>query len=144
MLIFLKGCGNYQLTFNNLNFSLTEDELIGFANYLKRIDIDYWEKEYEHSIYKKKIPIPSLQSNFIILINRLELYELLVLLNFENTNKMLSYNDLKNEICWNWKNRFTKVSLFCFMNYKYFFIFVINYKNEIKTCKTFANLAYTV
>ena len=65
MLIFMKGCGNYQLTFNNLNFSLTEDELIGFANYLKRIDIDYWEKEYEHSIYIKKIPIPTLQSNFI-------------------------------------------------------------------------------
>ena len=101
MLIFLKGCGNYQLTFNNLNFSLTEDELIAFANYLKRIDIDYWEKEYEHSIYKKKIPIPTLQSNFIILINRLELYELLVLLNFENTNEILSYNDLKNGIFWN-------------------------------------------
>ena len=100
MLIFLKGCGNYQLTFNNLNFSLTEDELIGFANYLKRIDIDYWEKEYEHSIYKK-IPIPTLQNNFIILINRLELYELLVLLNFENTNEMLGYNDLKNGIIWN-------------------------------------------
>ena len=101
MLIFLKGCGNYQLTFNNLNFSLTEDELIAFASYLKRIDIDYWEKEYELSIYKKKIPIPTLQSNFIILITRLELYELLVLLNFENTNEMLGYNDLKNGIFWN-------------------------------------------
>ena len=104
MLIFLKGCGNYQLTFNNLNFSLTEDELIAFANYLKRIDIDYWEKEYEHSIYKKKIPIPTLQKNFIILINRLELYELLLLLNFENTNEMLRYNDLKNGIIWNWSS----------------------------------------
>jgi hypothetical protein len=101
MLIFLKGCGNYQLTFNNLNFSLTEDELIGFANYLKRIDIDYWEKEYEHSIYKKKIPIPTLQNNFIILIHRLELYELLLLLNLENTTEMLGYNDLKNGIFWN-------------------------------------------
>lgn len=101
MLIFMKGCGNYQLTFNNLNFSLTEDELIGFANYLKRIDIDYWEKEYEHSIYKKKIPIPTLQNNFIILIKRLELFELLLLLNIDKGNEMLSYNDLKNEICWN-------------------------------------------
>jgi hypothetical protein len=101
MLIFLKGCGNYQLTFNNLNFSLSEEELIAFANYLKRIDIDYWEMEYEHSIYKKKIPIPTLQNNFIILINRLELYELLLLLNMENTNEMLSYNDLKNGIFWN-------------------------------------------
>lgn len=101
MLIFLKGCGNYQLTYNNLNFSLTEDELIAFKKYLKQINIEYWEKEYEHSIYKKKIPIPTLQSNFIILVNRFELYELLLLLNIDNTNEILGYNDLKNEICWN-------------------------------------------
>jgi hypothetical protein len=101
MLIFLKGCGNYQLTFNNLNFSLTEEELIAFTNYLKRIDIEYWEKEYQHSIYKKKIPIPTLQNNFIILITRLELYELLLLLSTESPNEMLSYHDLKNGICWN-------------------------------------------
>jgi hypothetical protein len=69
--------------------------------YLKQINIEYWEKEYEHSIYKKKIPIPTLQSNFIILINRLELYELLLLLNIDKGNEMLSYNNLKNEICWN-------------------------------------------
>lgn len=101
MLIFLKGCGNYQLTFNNLNFSLTEDELIAFKEYLKQINIEYWEKEYEHSIYKKKIPIPTLQSNFIILVNRFELYELLLLLNIDNTTEMLSYKDLKNGIFWN-------------------------------------------
>lgn len=101
MLIFLKGCGNYQLTFNNLNFSLTEEELIAFTNYLKRIDIDYWEKEYQNSIYKKKIPIPTLQNNFIILITRMELHELLLLLSTESSNEMLSYHDLKNGICWN-------------------------------------------
>ncbi len=101
MLIFLKGCGNYQLTFNNLNFSLTEEELIAFTNYLKRIDIDYWEKEYQNPIYKKKIPIPTLQNNFIILITRMELHELLLLLSTESSNEMLSYHDLKNGICWN-------------------------------------------
>ena len=101
MLIFLKGCGNYQLTLNNLNFSLSEDELIAFATYLKRIDIDYWEKEYEHSIYQKKIPIPTVQSNFIILINRFELYELLLLLNIENNDEHLNYKDLKAGIHWN-------------------------------------------
>lgn len=101
MLIFLKGCGNYQLTFNNLNFSLTEEELIAFKEYLKQINIEYWEKEYEHSIYKKKIPIPTLQSNFIILVNRFELYELLLLLNIDNTTEILGYNDLKNGIFWN-------------------------------------------
>ena len=84
-----------------MNFSLTEEELIAFKEYLKQINIEYWEKEYEHSIYKKKIPIPTLQSNFIILVNRFELYELLLLLNIDTSNEMLSYNDLKNGIFWN-------------------------------------------
>ena len=63
MLIFLKGCGNYQLTFNNLNFSLTEDELIAFANYLKRIDIDYWKRNtntpFTKSKWSVRIPFPN-------------------------------------------------------------------------------------
>ena len=98
MLIFLKGCGNYQLTFNNLNFSLTEDELIAFANYLKRIDIDYWEKEYEHSIYQKKIPIPTLQTNFMILLERNEVNELLFLLDKPTSKEYLSVEGINYQI----------------------------------------------
>ena len=47
---------------------------------VKNIDCDYWEKEYENSIYQKKIPIPTLQSNLIILLERYEVLELLILL----------------------------------------------------------------
>lgn len=101
MLILLKGCENYQLTFKNLNFNLSEKELITFKNYLKNVNIDYWEKEYEHSIYDKKIPIPTLQTNFIILINRFELYELTLLLNIGDKNDYLNYRYLKSKINWN-------------------------------------------
>ena len=66
----------YQLLFNNLTFDFSSIEMTSFSNYLDQIDIDYWEREYKHSIYEKKIPIPTLQSNFIILLNRKEVEEL--------------------------------------------------------------------
>ena len=68
---------NYQLSFKNLNFNLTPIELESFRDFLLKIDAAYWEKEYENSIFEKKIPIPTLQTNFIILIDRYELGELI-------------------------------------------------------------------
>ncbi|WP_232533616.1 DUF6686 family protein [Flavobacterium columnare] len=95
MLIFLKGCQKYQLTFNNLNFSMSTDELDTFYLYLKRMNPAYWEKEYEHSVYEKKIPIPTLQDNFIIMINRIELFELQVL---TKPNKTEIFKLVENQI----------------------------------------------
>ncbi|PWA09654.1 hypothetical protein DB891_08225 [Flavobacterium laiguense] len=79
----------YQLLFNNLTFDLSSVEMTSFANYLDQIDIDYWETEYKYSIYEKKIPIPTLQSNFIILLNRKELEELRYLVDCINEYKIL-------------------------------------------------------
>ncbi|CAN1569729.1 hypothetical protein MCETHM1_03118 [Flavobacteriaceae bacterium] len=79
----------YQLLFNNLGFDLSSEELTSFANYLNQIDIDYWEREYQYSIYEKKIPIPTLQSNFIILLNRKEVEELRYLVDCINEYKIL-------------------------------------------------------
>ena len=79
----------YQLLFNNLTFDLNSIEMTSFANYLDQINIDYWENEYKHSIYEKKIPIPTLQSNFIILLNRKELEELRFLVDCITEYKIL-------------------------------------------------------
>jgi hypothetical protein len=79
----------YQLLFNNLTFDLSSIEMTSFSNYLDQIDIDYWETEYQHSIYEKKIPIPTLQSNFIILLNRKELEELQFLVDCHYEDKIL-------------------------------------------------------
>ena len=107
ILLHCKNRGMYQLLFNNLTFDLSSIEMTSFSNYLEQIDIDYWETEYKHSIYEKKIPIPTLQTNFIILLNRKELEEILcrelyisqasireVLLHYENEDRfMKSKND---------------------------------------------------
>ena len=41
VLLWLKGCKNYQLTYKNLNFNLTEEELLAFENYLKKEKLDF-------------------------------------------------------------------------------------------------------
>jgi hypothetical protein len=76
ILLYCQNRDMYQLLFNNLTFDLSNIEMTSFSNYLDQIDIDYWETEYQHSIYEKKIPIPTLQTNFLILLNRKEVEEL--------------------------------------------------------------------
>ncbi|MVO10059.1 hypothetical protein GOQ30_12880 [Flavobacterium sp. TP390] len=84
----------YQLSYKNLNFNLSDYELNSLVRYLKAIDCTYWEKEYENSIYEKKIPIPTLQNNFMILLEPHEVAELLSLLDFNRKSGFLSYNDI--------------------------------------------------
>lgn len=92
---------NYQLSFKNLNYNLTTIELESLKDFLQKTDADYWEKEYENSIFEKKIPIPTLQTNLIILIDKHELCELIELLNFKEKKIYLSFKDIKNLISLN-------------------------------------------
>lgn len=101
MLIQCSHSENYQLCFKNLNFNLTTVELESFIDFLEKIDADYWEREYENSIFEKKIPIPTLQTNFIILIDRHELNELITLLNFKEKNEFLTFSQVKYNINYN-------------------------------------------
>lgn len=89
LLLFCRHRGMYQLLFNNLIFDFSSTEMTSFSNYLDQIDAEYWENEYQHSIYEKKIPIPSLQSNFIIMLNSKELKELRFLVDCLNEYKIL-------------------------------------------------------
>jgi len=93
ILIFMNSCKKYQLSFNNLHFCFEKSELEAFKEYLGKVDISYWEKEYENSIYTRRIPIPTLQKNFVILIDRFELIELQNLMNFET--KRMGFLDFK-------------------------------------------------
>ena len=79
-LVYMKNEDRYQLSYKNLNFSLSHLELDTLYNYLICIDAEYWEEEYKNSIYKRKIPIPTIQKNFIILLDQFELIELQYLL----------------------------------------------------------------
>jgi hypothetical protein len=90
ILLFCQHRNRYQLLFNNLIFDFSSFEMTSFSDYLGKIDVDYWENEYQNSIYDKKIPIPSLQTNFIIMLNRKELEELRFLVDCINQQKILT------------------------------------------------------
>ena len=91
----------YQLSFNNLIFNLSSYEILRFSSYLKEIDSDYWEKEYENSVYERKIPIPTLQSNFIILLDKKELDELCYLIDFKKNKYLLKFKEIDYNLIYN-------------------------------------------
>lgn len=101
LLIYMRGCKKFQLSFKNLYFSLDKFELDEFLKFLKKIDINYWEKEYENSIYEKKIPIPTIQKNLIILMDRYEIKELITLLDYNTKDEFLSVQQIKYTIHYN-------------------------------------------
>lgn len=85
----------YQLLFKNINYNLTLSELDSFINYIGNVDEFYWEEEYKNSIYDKRIPIPSIQANLIILLDLVDLYELRELLNYKTkATKYITFREI--------------------------------------------------
>jgi hypothetical protein len=95
MLLYCTCSKSYQLLFRNINLNLTQFELDSFVDYINTIDGDYWENEYINSVYNKKIPIPSLQSNLMILLDTIDLYELRELLNYKTkATKLFTFREI--------------------------------------------------
>ncbi|WP_194766882.1 DUF6686 family protein [Tamlana sp. I1] len=69
-------CQVYHLEFNNIYLELNKNEFMQFKNYLNTIEIDYWEHKYACAKVKRKIPIPSMQNNLVLMFKRQEIYEL--------------------------------------------------------------------
>lgn len=92
----------YQLLFKNINYNLTYAELENFAQYIGAIDEEYWQQEYKNSVYEKKIPIPSLQSNLMILLDSVDLYELRELLNYKTkATRFMTFREIDHTIMLN-------------------------------------------
>ena len=69
-------CNVYHLSFNNLFFEFSTEELNNFKGYIFKLEVDYWEHKYEYSKIKRKIPIPSMQQNLFLMFDRYEIEEL--------------------------------------------------------------------
>ena len=94
LLLFCPKGNCFQLSFNNFFFNLSSYELNGFINFIENIDYNYWEQEYRNSVYQKKIPIPTLQSNLMIMLDKNELLELKILLKIFKENHILNANEI--------------------------------------------------
>lgn len=75
-----KDCNIYHLEFNNIYFEFNVQQFNFFKAYLIEIDSQFWEKKYACSNFKRKIPIPSMQDNLILMFNRQEIEELKTLI----------------------------------------------------------------
>jgi hypothetical protein len=93
-LTFCKSCNCYHLEFNNLYFELNAFDLKKLKNFLLKIDVDYWERQYTHTNFKRKIPITSVHHNIVLMFNRYEIEELKTLLLKQKANVILNVDDI--------------------------------------------------
>ncbi|WP_303316829.1 DUF6686 family protein [Flavivirga abyssicola] len=96
-------CNVYHVEFNNIYFEFTPNEFDHFKDYLLNIELDYWEERYSCAKVKRKIPIPSMQKNLVLMFNRQEIKELKLLFcgeecSFEN---VLHANDIDYKLILN-------------------------------------------
>ncbi len=70
-------------------FEFNQEQFEHFKSYVLAVDCLYWECMYENANFKRKIPIPSMQENLVLMFNRQEMAELKSLLRFEE-NKTLN------------------------------------------------------
>ncbi|GAA4233716.1 hypothetical protein GCM10022291_11460 [Postechiella marina] len=73
-------CHIYHLEFNNIYLEFSKKEFKRFKAYILDIEIDYWEHKYALAKVKRKIPIPSMQQNLVLMFKRQEIRELQILL----------------------------------------------------------------
>jgi len=90
------GCNSYQLIFNNLFFEFNQEDYMAFKNYILNIELDYIGQKYACSKLKRRIPIPSLQKNLLLIFNDQEIKELRTLLTTKSPSeyKLLEVKDI--------------------------------------------------
>jgi len=89
-------CKIYHLEFNNIYLELNPDEFEKFKSYILDIEMDYWEQKYATAKVKRKIPIPSMQQNLVLMLKRQEIRELQFLLTTSTINPSNEYLNISN------------------------------------------------
>lgn len=95
-LLKLRGFDSYQLTFANFVYDFTVEELDQFCRFLQHLDVEHWEKRLCDCSMKRKIPIPTAQSNLILVLDLPELEELKRLVIFEGRAAALPLLQMKD------------------------------------------------
>ncbi|SFD24560.1 DUF6686 family protein [Algibacter pectinivorans] len=90
-----RDCHVYHLEFNNIYLEFNAKEFKQFKNFILDLEIEYWEHKYASARVKRKIPIPSMQQNLVLMFNREEIKELKSL--FTNTTNSTFTRDLKTK-----------------------------------------------
>ncbi|MFT6065530.1 MAG: hypothetical protein ACJAYY_001344 [Paraglaciecola sp.] len=93
---FCKGCKTYALTYNNIFFQFTIEQLKKFKSYVSQIDIAYWLDHNACATQKRKVPIPTSHQNLILIFDLYEIQELRILLGLDkkNSKKIVGSEDI--------------------------------------------------
>ena len=89
-------CHIYHLEFNNIYFEFNRKEFELFKTYILDLEVDHWERKYASSKVKRKIPVPSMQQNLVLMFKRQEINELQVLLTNISDNVFLTLLKMKD------------------------------------------------
>ncbi len=87
-------CESYHLEFNNIYFEFTEEQFYQFKSYVLAIEVEYWEHKYACGRVKRKVPIPTMHPNLVLMFNRHEIFELIDLFQYEQGQKLLTVTDI--------------------------------------------------
>ncbi|MEP1487415.1 MAG: DUF6686 family protein [Algibacter sp.] len=91
-----KACKIYHLEFNNIYLEFNRREFEQFKDYILDLEMDYWEHKYARVKMKRKIPIPSMQPNLVLMFRRQEIKELQKLLTQINENTFNTYLEVND------------------------------------------------
>lgn len=80
------GCKTYALTYKNIFFQFTSEQLTKFKSYVSQIDVAYWLDHNACSTQKRKVPIPTSHQNLILIFDINEVKELRILLDLDRNN----------------------------------------------------------
>jgi hypothetical protein len=91
-----KGCKTFSLTYKNIFFQFTSEQLKKFKSYVSQIDVDYWLDYNACSTQKRKVPIPTSHQNLILIFDLYEIQELRTLLSLDKnvTKKIVASADI--------------------------------------------------
>ena len=89
ILTFCKNCKIYHLEFANIYLEFSEEQFEEFKAYVLTIEISYWQHKYANVNIKRKIPIPTMQDNLMLLFNKHEIEELKALFCSKSTTEKL-------------------------------------------------------
>ncbi|MFV0573005.1 MAG: DUF6686 family protein [Xanthomarina gelatinilytica] len=94
-------CNIYHLEFNNLYFEFNTKQFKHFKTYVLSVDCMFWECKYAKTCFKRKIPIPSMQDNLILMFNRQEIEELKSLMLQQKTLRLLDVDAIDYKLILN-------------------------------------------
>ena len=96
--LFKCSCGFYYLNFKNILLEFNEKEIRNFKSYIFNLSKPCFINKIEGYELDRNIPIPTGQSNLILVFSKKEFLSLKILLSQKKVNRIIKYDEIENMI----------------------------------------------